>query len=203
MTKPMKKDENGQLAYRAFHHERIVGRTLDEMLGLLKGVICDGELRDSEVVAFRQWLQANPDVAATWPGRDLAARVVQIFEDGVIDPEEREQLFAMMKATVGEPDDQDTSANLSSTLPLTQPAPTVVFDSKAFIFTGRCVYGTRARCEQAVAARGGKIATSVGWADYLVIGYYGSDQWLHSTHGTKDSRRSSIPREWPSHRVDL
>jgi hypothetical protein len=66
--------------------------------------------------------------------------------------------------------------------------PVVVFRDRIFMFTGRCEFGTRTRCEQAVRSRGGVIPES-NWLthviDYLVVGARGSERWKHRGYGWK------------------
>jgi NAD-dependent DNA ligase len=73
-----------------------------------------------------------------------------------------------------------------STLPLTAPAPEILYPGRSFCFTGVFEFGSRADCHEAVLARGGEPAKSViKKLNYLVIGSVGSDFWRHSSFGTK------------------
>ena len=55
-----------------------------------------------------------------------------------------------------------------------------------FVLTGQFVYGPRKIVTEAIQERGGTVTGSVSHkSDYLVVGTFGSDEWLHSTHGTK------------------
>jgi NAD-dependent DNA ligase len=80
-----------------------------------------------------------------------------------------------------------------------QPAPSMLWDSRLFLFTGVMAYGPRKDCEALVTERGGLIAPSVSKkVHYLVVGSIGNDQWLHSSYGTKikkavELRESGIP----------
>ena len=78
------------------------------------------------------------------------------------------------------------AVNFASALPLTQPAPDIVFADKTFCFTGTFAFGQRKDCQAAVARLGGtpqdKVTTRL---DYLVIGSLGNEDWMHSTCGRK------------------
>ncbi len=68
------------------------------------------------------------------------------------------------------------------------PQPPIMFESRVFLFTGEFEFGTRARCEQAVRARGGVIPKNKEVShviDYLVVGAKGSPRWKHETYGAK------------------
>lgn len=66
-------DADGQPP-RALYYSRAVARQIQEMLGLVKGLVCDGDLSEGEILSFRKWLDVNPDATARWPGYDLARR---------------------------------------------------------------------------------------------------------------------------------
>lgn len=38
------------------------------LVGIVQGVLADGELRDSEIVFLRDWLRTAENVAMTFPG---------------------------------------------------------------------------------------------------------------------------------------
>jgi NAD-dependent DNA ligase len=72
--------------------------------------------------------------------------------------------------------------------PYDTPQPTIMFESRVFLFTGEFEFGTRARCEQAVRERGGVIPKNKEVShviDYLVVGAKGSARWKHETYGGK------------------
>src|SRR5712664_2402495 len=119
---------------RRFFGARALDRDITEMLGVVKGVICDGVLTDGEAVAFTQWLRSHPDVASTFPGSLLAERVQAMFADGVIDEDERAELAEIMRALTGETEDQTGDLDRSTRLPIDHPLPTVIFDGREFCF---------------------------------------------------------------------
>jgi NAD-dependent DNA ligase len=72
--------------------------------------------------------------------------------------------------------------------PYDTPQPPIMFESRAFLFTGEFEFGTRARCERAVRERGGVIPKNKEVShviDYLVVGAKGSLRWKHETSGAK------------------
>lgn len=74
----------------------------------------------------------------------------------------------------------------STTLPVTDPMPPMEFESRSFLFTGTCAYGTRKQCHDATRALGGACTTGVTKSlDYLVVGTYVTDSWVQESHGRK------------------
>lgn len=190
-------DEHGQPLNRNFGARRLTHRTIDELIGLCKGVQADGVVHPDEAVFLSKWLESSLEVIDTWPANILAARIEKIFEDGKPDEEERKDLFELLSDITGyKPGrtviDEETGevfdnfTRASTLLPLDKPAPTVLFESKVFCFTGKFFYGGRKTCENEVMARGGHVHPTVNKkVDYLVIGQVGSTDWKHSTHGNK------------------
>ncbi len=75
-----------------------------------------------------------------------------------------------------------------TSLPVSIPQPALEFSDRKYCFTGTFRYGTRIACENAVLRRGGTVHPHVTLAvDYLVIGSEATDDWLHSSYGSKIS----------------
>ena len=171
---------------RALFSYRAQERVIPELLGVVKGIICDGVLSDADLVALKQWIASHPDACLRWPGSVLAPRLVAAFEDGFIDDEEREDLRHLLQDCVGEADDQAGLLSRSTQLPLDRPFPQIVFANREFCFTGVFAYGIRRRCEEEVIKRGGRRGDAVtSRTQYLVIGIDASQAWVGSTHGRK------------------
>lgn len=178
-------DDDGQPPHR-FYVGRVQFRLISELLGLCKGMICDGEVSDGEALGLKRWIAGHPDVLAEYPGNVLGERILRIFADGVVDDEEREELSALLLDLTGETEERDQPLNLSTRLPLDEPPPTILFDGQEYVFTGQMLYATRRQCEQAVADRGARVAKAITRrTTFLVVGPIASAAWIESTHGTK------------------
>jgi hypothetical protein len=70
MKSPLVDDDGTPI--RPLYARRVHDRLIAEMLGLVKGVICDGNVTEGEAVALTQWLRSHPDAAATFPGNIIA-----------------------------------------------------------------------------------------------------------------------------------
>ncbi len=190
---------------------RRADRCINEILGLLKGMLADGVVTNDEVRALECWFFANPDALSVWPANVLAERLRRIFEDHVITDDERLALAELMRATVGE--EQAVSANPVTDLPFDEPPPPLIFQDHTYVFTGEFVYGTRKECQAAVVARGGRVASSpTRSVNVLVVGCNGNTDWAHTSFGRKIEaamrlRREGLPiaiveeRHWASHLI--
>lgn len=176
---------DGQPINRNWNANRLTERSTDELIGICRGLIVDKVVSEEETSFLKRWLNTYRDAADSWPGNVIAARLDKVFEDGIIDPEERDDLFNLLREVTG----QETAvspSNLSSTLPFTKPAPAIFFTDQLFCLTGRFAWGPRAHCETEIKSRGGRTQPNVTQqTQFLVIGTIGSTDWLHSTHGRK------------------
>lgn len=193
-------DENGQGAHPMYRAHAVQARQIDELIGLVKGVLADGAICQGEIEFLLMWMNSNRDVKDEWPARALYPRIAEALADGHVDPNEESEIMSLLLAVVGgNQAPASGEASDATKLPLCSPAPQVVFPGQTFCFTGKFSSGSRAWCENQVHANGGLGVSGVTRKlDFLVIGDIGSRDWLHSTHGLKikkavDLREAGIP----------
>ncbi len=191
-------DPHSQPLNRNFSMRRLANRTIDELIGLCKGIQADNILHDTEARFLAQWLDKSREIVDTWPANILAARIEAILADNIIDDRERRELFDLLSEITGhnpaasEMIDLSTGeiiknlSHMSTLLPLDKPAPPIIFEKKQFCLTGKFCYGARGKCEGEIKYRSGKIQSNVTQkTNFLVIGVLGSTDWEHSTYGLK------------------
>lgn len=178
---------HGQAITPRLRASAIADRQVDELIGLVKGVLADGAVCPNEVRFLLQWMEANREAANMWPAKALYPRLAAAMADGHLDDDEEREVMSLLLATVGGIAAPSADApNFTTTLPLCSPVPAVEFNGRVFCFTGRFHSGTRDWCEAQVVARGGRAVSSITRKlNYLVIGELGSRDWMHSTHGRK------------------
>jgi NAD-dependent DNA ligase len=171
----------------------VINRKIDELLGIVKGVLADGNVSQQEAEFLLQWMESNRDAAAVWPASVLYPRIEAALADRILDSNEERDLLDLYMSTVGgNKATQIGESSDSTSLPVTRPAPAIVFAERSFCFTGKFFSGTRDWCHQQVIARGGVPADGITKKlHYLVIGEIGSRDWLHSTYGTKIQKAAS------------
>jgi NAD-dependent DNA ligase len=182
-------DAQGQPDAR-FNAQKRIDRGVSELLGLARGVLADGVVTEAEAHALRNWLHANPDLAGVWPVSALGARLEQIFEDGIVDADEREDLAGLLMQMVGGEETSSFGITLghsgATTLPLDAPPPALEFNGCVYVFTGKFAYGPRKVCEQTVVELGGECTPKITLdTNVLVIGTFGSRDWVQSSYGRK------------------
>lgn len=177
-------DEDGQPLNVVWNCQRRIDAGIDELIGLIRGILADGVVTESEANTLAGWVARHCEIAREWPVNVLLSRLNRIYADGRIDDDEREDLKALLVEIVGEND--NVLPNPTTTLPLSRPAPDVIFDRNTFVLTGKFAFGPRRICEAEVLARGGKTANYVVLqTSYLVIGSVGSRDWIHTAWGRK------------------
>jgi len=179
-------DEHGQAPNHYLAYSRVVDRSIDELIGLCKGIMADGVVMQEEAEFLLEWLNTNRYAADQWPANVIYPRLQQFMEDGILDAEEERELFLLLSDMGGRTKTMPDAQSPATRLPLDTPAPAVKFDGKNFVITGRFASGNRKVVTSEIVARGGKVAASVTKrTNYLVIGDIGSRDWIHSTHGRK------------------
>lgn len=179
------REPHGQAPLPAFRAAAVRDRQVDELIGLVKGVLADGQVAEAEARFLLTWLTTNAGARESWPASALYPRLVRALQDDRLDAEEEGELLALLTTTVGGNAPARGESSMSTALPLTRPEPPVIFEGRAFAFTGKFYSGTRDWCEAQVMARGANVVGISKKLDFLVIGEVGSRDWIHSTHGRK------------------
>lgn len=182
---PNERDANGDPP-RRFYVERTTDRLVSEMLGICRGMLADGVLNEDEALALRRWVGANPDVAMQFPGNLLCDRLFRMYEDGVLDDDERQDLEGLLHDLVGGDIESPLSVTRPTTIGFDSPLPTLMFDGWEYVFTGRFAYGTRHACTRAVEERGGFVRNALTpRTRVLVVGLGASPAWITAHYGLK------------------
>jgi hypothetical protein len=179
-------DPHGQPLNVRFNRARRTERDISEFLGLAKGLLADRVVSPDEARIVRDWIEVHPDVHEVWPINVVVERVRQIYQDGCIDPAEQEDLAALLAALVGGHAGMIVGEDAPTDLPLDSPPPVLKWTGYVFVFTGQFAYGTRRDCEREVERRGGICEKAITVRTrYLVIGTFGSRDWVHTSFGRK------------------
>jgi NAD-dependent DNA ligase len=177
----MEKDSN---FYNRIGGERISDRQVDELIGLARGVLADGKLNQDEVEFIQKWLAANTAISDQPLIRTLYRRVNEVLKDGVLDAEETAELIETLNGFVDRNFELGETMK-STSLPLDEPAPVLMFPGKRYCFTGTFTFGQRKDCERVIVERGGQAGGLSQKTNVLVIGTYATESWKHSSFGNK------------------
>jgi NAD-dependent DNA ligase len=152
------------------------------MVGLLRGIVADGNVSADEAAQLARWTRENPDVAARWPANLLARRLEQIVRDGRVDGRERKHLAALMAQLTSDP--AGVTPSLATDLPVDRPEPEVLLEGRTFVLAGEMAFGPHRACEREIVEAGGRCERTVTRrTDYLVIGSLARDDWAQESFG--------------------
>ena len=144
-------------------------RAVAEMLSRVRRVLADGIVTEEEARSLAAFVRARPSVAAAWPGDVLFRRLQQIFDDGRVDEDEREQLERLLARILEAAGDEGPGSGPA--VPYDDPLPMVRFRDRTFVFVGPLASGSLGRIHRQVVLLGGRYATTVSpETDYVVVG---------------------------------
>lgn len=192
-------DAHGQPFNVQFNRARRAERDLSELLGLAKGLLADGGISKEEAQHLDAWVISHPDACEQWPVNRLSERLQHDFSDGHIDEEERADLAELLSALVGGTAGLVVGEDAATALPIDTPPPPLEWTGSVFVFTGKFPYGARASYERETVRRGAHCERTITKrTNYLVIGTFGSRDWVHTSFGRKiqkavDYRSTGIP----------
>jgi len=170
------------LSARLKNSLKIQDRLIDELIGICRGVIADGDVDEKEAIYIGQWIENHREIAEKWPVNILYARLMEMLRDGVLSQAERVELLETLRNITG--DGTMFLADHSTSLPLDSPVPEIRFEGRSFCLTGRFVFGSTYDCEETIAELGGTISeTPLDNTDYLIIGEFCSPEWRHTSFG--------------------
>ncbi|MEL0584428.1 MAG: BRCT domain-containing protein [Candidatus Thiodiazotropha sp. (ex. Lucinoma kazani)] len=171
--------------FTRFNRKSIDDRQIDTLIGISKGLVADGKVDQAESEFLLSWLIQSRQTTDNPVIINLLNKVDVMLDDGVLDPDESNELLSLLHKITGEPSEIGELAKTTS-LPINSPIPTITFQDMSFLFTGTCVYGTRKQCQEVVESLGGVNAKGVTKKlNYLVLGTYVTDSWAHESYGRK------------------
>jgi NAD-dependent DNA ligase len=166
-----------------YSNEKTAEKALEQLAAICTGIICDGVVNDVEARYFRDWVLRFAPPQLTPAFSDIIQRVRIIFDDGIIEDDEREELKTIMEELRGGP---DSLTQYPAHWCLDCPLPPIAFPDRTFVVTGNFAYGKRAAVYTAIEKRGGKVHDAMrNGIDYLVIGSIISKAWSEATYGNK------------------
>ncbi len=171
--------------FTKYNRKDIQDRQIDTLIGLSKGLTADGVVNRDEANFLHSWLIQNQAASGNPLIQNLLLKVDAMLADDQLDAEESSELFSILRSISGE---ASAVGELSKTtsLPVNTPAPKIIFGKSSFLFTGTCAFGSRKQCQEIVESLGGINAGGVTKSlNYLILGTYVTDSWVHETFGRK------------------
>jgi hypothetical protein len=164
---------------------------IQELHGILHGVVADTAINDAELGRLQEWLDDAGDYRKYWPIGEVETAVTTALRDGRLDATEHRYLLRFF-ASFG-----DVSGEVRATVPqLTESEfrlegvcatdPEIEFERRSFCFTGGSEKYARTELVELIHKRGGLHAINVRQdLDYLVVCDGGNPCWAFASYGRK------------------
>lgn len=167
--------------------------TIQQLHGILHGVLADGRILNEEINALQAWITEHDDLVDAFPLCEIKDSIARVLEDGVVTEEERDILKAFFASFV----DLRKSYNISETeiielqkkyniSAICEINPQISFSGKYFYLSGDFDRMINTKVIEMLESKGGKNEKGVNKrTDYLVIGAKGDPGWSFETYGAK------------------
>ncbi|HEX8915683.1 MAG TPA: BRCT domain-containing protein [Humisphaera sp.] len=180
------------------YYDRVTA-DMQELQGMLAGVVADGAVSDAEIGAVAAWCDDREHLASVWPYDEIRALITNARADGVVTPEERRELLAFFSEFGRDHKHKAVSAAVDkvglTVKGVCAVCPDVRFDDRTFCFTGTSTRMKRSDIAARIEARGGRFSKNVvRGLDYLVIGADGNPCWAYSCYGRKVEEAVALRR---------
>ena len=176
---------------------------IQQLEGMLHGIISDGIITDDELSSLNSWLNGNDHLAGIYPFDEVYSLILAAKEDGMFSDDEKNKLKAFFATFV----DTRTSYNIHeaevaalqkeySIGGICAVCPEVVLEGKTFCFTGVSKRAKRNEIAEIVSTNGGiyndRVTSST---DYLIVGADGNPCWAFSCYGRKVEKAVDLRKE--------
>lgn len=179
---------------------------VQELHGILHGLVADMTINKAELVGLATWLERHGDLRGVWPLTEVESVVMKVLSDQQIDEAEHRLMLHFFSEFTG-------NAVLQDALPPLLPTeltikgvcavdPEIELPNRTFCFTGISSKGPRRLFAEQVESRGGRFVDAMrDDLDYLIIGDDGNPCWAFTCYGRKVELAVQMRRN--GHRVLL
>jgi len=169
-------------SFNTCNQERVIDKNVDECIGICKGVLSDDEFNENEKNYLIDWIRKNE----LHKHNQIVKLLYTELNDSTNTLEDLKTV--LIGFTGGTLTPSDEVQNMTTSLPIEKDLKVIEFDNKTFCLTGTfsSAYGNRKAIANILVDKGGIIKnTTPQVLDYLVIGEFGNNDWIHSSYGRK------------------
>lgn len=169
----------------------LVTRAIQELHGVLHGVLADGVVNEKELRGIQDWVGAHEYLKGVYPYDEIESVVVGILKDGVVTEQESARAKAFFKCYANlqlntRINEGELTAEDLSIAGICATCPEIEIGGRLFCFTGISAKGKREVFRTAVTKHGGQFTDSVVQdLNYLIIGAEGNPCWAFACYGRK------------------
>lgn len=181
-------------SYTSNHiYHDMVNSDVQNLYGLLHGIIADNKIELLEIQRLRAWLTKNEHLRGIYPYDELCSLITYVLEDGQLTLDERNLLKIFFSEFVDIHESINLDENELQALKksikiggICAVRPQISFESKLFAFTGASAKANRAEIRALIDSRGGTYKDNiVKDTAYLIVGNKSHPSWAFSCYGRK------------------
>ncbi len=166
----------------------IVTREVQELQGIIKGIIIDKHVNEKELNFVRNWIEKKKHLRGIYPFDNLLVFIDNLLEDDVVDEVENEKALEFCNAILtGSPlskikQESESEKNIE-----------ILIQEKTFCITGESIHHPRKIIAQKIELYGGFVANSVTKnLDYLLICDERNSCWAFKNYGRKIEKANLV-----------
>ena len=187
-----------QLTKNSRYLDRVTA-SLQEMNGVLAGVLLDGELKEDEVYGLKAWLDKNTHLRRVWPYDEVDSLVNSIIASQQVTSDELDILRDFLSTFLGIDVDDETSDQADdvpySLTGICAKDPDLSFNDKVFSLAGK-FNRDRVSIVAQIEAKGGRFSPDVNAdVDVLVVGADGNPCWAYACYGRKIEQAINLRKQ--------
>ena len=174
-------------------HHSLITKSLNTLLGIISGLVCDGDLNDKEIAYLSTWCSEHEQLARVYPANIIYRRVHEVLMNGKISEEDRNHFSEELRNISGNDFNNTGSALPEHISSVFDDDPLVVIENNTFVLTGKFLFGTRNACEKAIMDRKGIVKQYVtNDTNFLVVGSLSSPDWITENFGRKIQKAAEM-----------
>ncbi len=160
---------------------------IQELLGVIKGIVIDKKINDKELSYLDNWLEENQYLKNTWPFDELYNVVTAILSDQVVTEEEKQSLFDFCSGIVGlNSDNKSISTTSLLKTGYYQIDPEIILQENTFCITGVSNKYKRKEIAEKIELYGGYVVNNVSSKlNYLIVCDEKNACWAFTCYGRK------------------
>ena len=171
----------------------LVTSAVQQLQGIMHGILADNEINDDEIAGLREWLEINDFLKGTYPFDEVDSLLCSILADGVVTDDERNTLKAFFSEFVDTKDSYNlTEAEVAalrerySVTGICACDPEIEIKDHLFSITGTSARATRDEIVEVITEHQGMFSNGVTKkTQYLIVGAEGNPCWAFSCYGRK------------------
>lgn len=154
-----------------FYYDRCTS-DIQELYGVVSGIMADGVVHESELEALVKWLECHTHLETTYPYSMIMPMLVD---------ERYDLIIPFVSQFVG-----DKIEEVSNSATSIFTTPELLFEGHRYVVSGRFQHYDRADVKRIIGDLGGVVTSAVSTkTSYVVVGTDGNPCWSYSTYGRK------------------